>query len=151
MLRARRGKGITTESAKNTFIKYGFMPSNDFQYQGYNKRYRVLDEVHNKFTTFSYRTLLDKIRKGKVQEVDPFLHSLFKLTDNNDRGKINASLACQSGTPERRFFPTHGSLPMPVIFDRFYIQKNRKLTALSSSKERFFEKSSISSSYYTTR
>jgi hypothetical protein len=53
------------------------MPSNDFEYAGYNKRYRVLNEVRNRFETFSYRTLLNRIKSGKVKEVDPFLHSLF--------------------------------------------------------------------------
>ena len=76
-----RGKKITTESARELFEKYGYMPPADFEYRGYNKKYRVFDEVHNKYTTFTYRTLLNRIKSGKVQPVDPFLHTIFRDYD----------------------------------------------------------------------
>ena len=44
-----------TKDAKDLFIKYGFMPSNNFKFQGVHKNYRVFDEVHNKFIKYKFR------------------------------------------------------------------------------------------------
>ena len=69
-------RAAQTNNAKNLFIKYGFMPSNNFTFQGIHKGYRVFDEVNNKFVNYKYRNFLNDIKTGKVVEVDPFLHTL---------------------------------------------------------------------------
>ena len=81
-----------TKDAKNLFIKYGFMPSNNFKFQGVHKGYRVFDEVHNKFITYKYRNFLSDIQTGRVKEVDPFLHTLSVANNQNMARPANANV-----------------------------------------------------------
>ena len=66
----------TTESVRNTFIQYGFMPARGFKYTSEWRNYRVFDEVQNKYINMKYRNLMNGIRSGWFQPVDPFLHWL---------------------------------------------------------------------------
>ena len=38
-----------TQQARDLFNKYGYMPTDNFEFVGINKTYRVLDEVKNKY------------------------------------------------------------------------------------------------------
>ena len=67
----------TTQQARDLFNKYGYMPTDNFEFVGINKKYRVLDEVKNRYTDMSFNTFMRRIRLNKESEVDPFLHSLY--------------------------------------------------------------------------
>ena len=92
-----------TNEARNLFMKYGFMPSISFNFQGTHKNYRVFDEVNNKFVSYKFQNFLNDIKTGKVQEVDPFLHSL-NVHTNRIQGP-NQPVFVDRLTRYTRYFP----------------------------------------------
>ena len=69
-------KRLTTELARERFLRFGFLPDDTFVYRNNKQKYRVLDEVTNKYVSMSMNYLTTRVKKNRRVEVDPFLGAL---------------------------------------------------------------------------
>ena len=65
---------FNNESVKALFNKYGFsVVERDFNYHNRNQKIKIHNDIHNRSTRKSVNWLLDRVKRGRLVEVDPFL------------------------------------------------------------------------------
>ena len=74
-----RGRHVpfNTGSVKALFNKYGFSVWDpDFEYHNRNEKIKIHNDIHNRSSWKSVNWLLDRVKRGRLVEVDPFLWNI---------------------------------------------------------------------------
>ena len=68
---------LTNNEIVSRFGRYGFtVIEPNFQYRNNKQRIRVRDDIMNRERTITLNNFQSLIRRGRLPEVDPFLHAL---------------------------------------------------------------------------
>ena len=68
---------LTTEQIRQRFAQYGFtVVDPNFQYRNNKQQIRVRDDINNTERNITMNNFSALIRRGRLAEVDPFLHAL---------------------------------------------------------------------------
>ena len=70
-------KRLSTEQIRQRFAQYGFtVVDPNFQYRNNKQQIRVRDDINNTERNITMNNFSALIRRGRLAEVDPFLHAL---------------------------------------------------------------------------
>ena len=88
-------KRLTTEQIRQRFAQYGFtVVDPNFQYRNNKQQIRVRDDINNTERNITMNNFSALIRRGRLAEVDPFLHAL----NQTETGPIPACIESNRNT-----------------------------------------------------
>ena len=149
-----RGRHVpfNTESVKALFNKYGFSVWDpDFEYHNRNEKIKIHNDIHNRSSWKSVNWLLDRVKRGRLVEVDPFLwniasaQGIIDVFPDPDIGNQNyvkfAQVIGMTGPDEFLARDDAGSNYHELIRKKALLKKDELVGRLNRNEEIFIERS----------